>query len=192
MTKLEEKLNQIIDEQKLEIAAKWWWNVIQKPKHDNGDNSFTGFLTMKMADSLVEEITLTYEEFKDCLKRKCLGFIEKFSYIRDIDFHCDYGPCGILSEVAEELNIPEFNFPFKTSMWVKENSVVVSYGYRAKHQILYATKEYWEEKINSTKESIKNYENNYFEWLTEEENAERIKELENDLIKYNEELKNYD
>lgn len=178
----------------LDIAAEWWWNVIQKPKHDNGDKSFNGVLTMTMADMLVKEITIiTYEDFKNCFRKKYLEWQEKYSWAKEeIDLVCDYGPCGFLYEVAEELKINKFNFPFKTSMWVKNNSVVVSYGYRAKLTVLYATKEYWEERIESIKQSIERYKGNDYYWLTDEEKAEGIKELENDLNEYKEELKKYD
>ena len=54
----------------------------------------------------------------------------------------DYGPMGILADVAHECNVSEKVFPWKTVMWIEEGSVKVRAGYSAQIETLYPQEEH--------------------------------------------------
>jgi hypothetical protein len=63
------------------------------------------------------------------------GFIEEgMKNGLELCLGVDYGPCEELGELARLAGIPLSNFPWKTHMWIRENFIKASYGYRAEYE----------------------------------------------------------
>ena len=171
-------------EEILNIIVDWWAKKIINTKHDNGAYDFTNFMANKLADMGVEQLaTEQIEGFKRDLKEEIIKMYEEFPN-SNLYLGCDYSPCLELRNAGEKNNIPELNFPFKVSMWFSNNHVNVRGGYGAKTETIYATEEYYLDRIKSTEESIKKYENKYYAWCTDEENLEAIIALKEDVENY--------
>ena len=118
--------------------AKWWGERVDgSAHHDNGDHDtmasvFAGILADTM-NKPAEKAQI--DKFVDVLAEKIEQEFEKRNYGR-INLDCDYNPCRMLREAAQEAGIDPSNFPWKTNMsacfWEGEDlCVVVSDGYRA-------------------------------------------------------------
>lgn len=115
----------------IDKAVNWWAEVIQKPRFDNGDKSEAGFIGSIFASVAQSKFTPSQEQvekFKMYLKEE----LEKEGYFVFDGLHVDYHPEKILSDAAQKANISELNFPWKTSMWFRDDKVIVAYGYSDK------------------------------------------------------------
>lgn len=179
-----------MNDEVLTIVVNWWANRIIDTKHDNGAYDFTNFMANSLADMGVEKLTEEQiEGFKKDLKEEINEMYKEWGNCGDLYLGCDYSPCVALRNAAKKNNIPELNFPFKVSMWFSNAHVVVKNGYGAEMEILYATKEYYLERIESCKRSIKRYENHEYDWLSVEEEKERIVGFEEEIKKYEQSIK---
>lgn len=138
-----------------EVASQWWSEVVGNPKFDNGDNSVVGLLVNASNTSNVEFVT---EEqvvrFRECLAQLVDAEFEKgLACILTVD----YSPNLHLQKAAKECGISQNNFPHKTTMWVYEGYVSVSYGYGADEEILYETVEHWEDMIKSVSATMESF-----------------------------------
>ena len=160
-----------------ELASDWWVKQIINPEFDNGDASFEGFMASYFSKQLVEPLTEDQiMGFKDDLKLfilnrlskvdKYLGVMQyEYEYRTFTDLSTDYAPTTFLHEIAKQNNIKDTNFPIKTTMWVSRNYLAVKGGYTAGINILYANSKYYEDKIKSYEDSIKEMkEQNDEEW----------------------------
>lgn len=160
-----------------ELASDWWVKQIINPEFDNGDASFEGFMASYFSKQLVEPLTEDQiMGFKDDLKLfilnrlskvdKYLGVMQyEYEYRAFTDLSTDYAPTTFLHEIAKQNNIKDTNFPIKTTMWVSRNYLAVKGGYTAGINILYANSKYYEDKIKSYEDSIKEMkEQNDEEW----------------------------
>lgn len=140
-----------------EIAANWWGDAVVKPEFDNGDKSTVGAFGRGMASMLVKPVTP--EMKKMFVEELALQLMAKLTNNQDIIIlGVDYGPGLYLREAAEYAGIAYSNFPWKTTMWVTKDSVMVSAGYRAETETLYASSDYWKKQIRDAKESLEGYE----------------------------------
>ncbi|HEY5588230.1 MAG TPA: hypothetical protein VIK86_04650 [Candidatus Paceibacterota bacterium] len=171
------------------IAAEWWVDKISDPKFDNGDNSSTGFLGMALASMLVEPVINDSKDKFILYLSKLIehDLEERDNIILDVDYH----PCKNLRDASEYANISNNNFPCKTVMWIDKNHISVRYGYRAEEEFLYSNKLFWKKRIDSSKETIKYYnESNYCSWIkNENERQETVKEL---ILNQEELMKEYE
>ena len=125
------------------IAAERWADRVASPKFDNGDPSFTGFITKALAEKLVKPVS---NESRTKLISHLVGTI--VVYLSNTDSRVnmilgvDYGPDRCLAEAAHYAGIPTTNFPIKTTMWVSKNHIAVRYGYGAVIEYLYANSNY--------------------------------------------------
>ena len=160
-----------------ELASDWWVKQIINPEFDNGDASFEGFMASYFSKQLLEPLTEDQiMGFKDDLKLfilnrlskvdKYLGVMQyEYEYRTFTDLSTDYAPTTFLHEIAKQNNIKDTNFPIKTTMWVSRNYLAVKGGYTAGINILYANSKYYEDKIKSYEDSIKEMkEQNDEEW----------------------------
>lgn len=174
------------------IASKWWVDMIQNPKFDNGVDSFANIL----AKNSVKDISAhQLEKFQILVKHLIWRKLNE-NIITGTEYvlGCDYGPCRELEDIAEQCNIPTTNFPWKTNMWVSDNHIFVSTGYRGPREYLYADINFYKDKVSSVDKAISLLDtrsDDWFELYSKEEylsdyNKERdtylskIKELEDD------------
>ena len=130
--------------------AAWWGDKISGHGawHDNGDhNNLASVFAGLLADTMTEEADESkVNKFVDILTEKILeqandGHLFELRYNLD----CDYAPSQFLSEAAKEAGIKSDNFPWKTSMAIRENQngetiVEVSAGYGASWEQIYPIK----------------------------------------------------
>lgn len=122
------------------MAAEWWANKVCRPKFDNGDDSEVGFLGSLMAHSIVKPVTEEMRKDFVCLLSKQISKKLNEKDYRYIQIGTDYHPDKILRESAENAGISLDNFPWKTHMFIDENHISVSDGYRSPQEIIYQKK----------------------------------------------------
>ena len=121
----------------IKTAAKWWADKLRKrDPHSNGDNNPASVFACMFADMGKENIPeKKLTAFTAELESQIRNAFNLFNS-RNVEvwLGCDYGPCRMLSEAADEAGIKALNFPFKTHMFIKEDgldncTVKVSDGY---------------------------------------------------------------
>ena len=123
-----------------DIASKWWADKCDGyTMHDNGAYDATNALAMMIADIMNKPVSkATKQLFIEHLSAKIQNKLEKDGY-NELYLDCDYSPCRILAEAANEVGINLSNFPFKTGMSIdpKEKKIIVYDGYGAKPEVIY-------------------------------------------------------
>lgn len=117
----------------IEKAANWWAErILEDRPHSNGDNSFTSVTACLLADMGRKNITPDQADmFKKALAKRMAEYAESRMF-NHFSIMCDYGPCGMLIDAANEAGISAANFPFKTTMFVTEkDGIMVRDGYGA-------------------------------------------------------------
>ena len=114
------------------VAAKWWADKIRNVGSDNfnsGDASYTGRLVAipatiaaKKAKPSRRAIKKFEKELADIIKK----YVENYG---SITLSVDYKPDFILEGLAEQAGIKTSGFPWKTTMQIKKNKVIVRTGY---------------------------------------------------------------
>ncbi len=119
----------------IETAAKWWGDVLAKgAKFDNMGDTGTPEerrmqeMTSMMASMNVSPVT---DEQLDKFEKELINLLESSLELQRQGLHCDYGPCQTLANAAKKAGISESNFPWKTNMNLRDEKVMVSYGYGA-------------------------------------------------------------
>ena len=119
----------------IKTAAKWWTDKLrQRAPHDNGDNSRTSAFAMIMADLLTTPMSEDQlNRFRKALEEGIDRNLKKNGERYGGTMGCDYGPCILLSEAADQAGINCNNFPYKTHMHIKkigdDYTVLASDGY---------------------------------------------------------------
>ena len=115
----------------IKTAAKWWTDKLrQRAPHDNGDRSCD--FAMLLADLLTTPMSEDQlNKFQEALEKEI--DLNMAAYGLCI-LGCDYAPCNVLTNAADQAGINTHNFPFKTAMDIRRNShddytVSVSDGY---------------------------------------------------------------
>lgn len=100
--------------------------------HSNGDNSFTSVTACLLADMGRQNITPNQADtFKKALAKRMAEYAESGMF-NHFSIMCDYGPCRMLADAANEAGISTANFPFKTTMFLTEkDGIMVRDGYGA-------------------------------------------------------------
>lgn len=116
----------------IEKAVSWWaGKLIDSQPHSNGDLGFSSVVECFLADAARQDVTLDQlNVFKKALGKR----IEEAAKERifNLSIVCDYGPCKMLADAANEAGISTANFPFKTVMFLSEKEgIVVRDGYGA-------------------------------------------------------------
>ena len=116
-----------------EKAAKWWADHLRKDALlDHGDTSLTGAMTIGMAAMLQEsekkgQTPEQIDAFENALA-KILAKKDGYVYLG-----VDYNPDHLLVEAAKEaeLKLGMTTLPWKTGMWIDNDTIKVSLGYGA-------------------------------------------------------------
>ncbi|MBQ9795853.1 MAG: hypothetical protein IJW36_02710 [Clostridia bacterium] len=119
-----------------EVAARWWANFLGTAKQNNGDDLASlllGWVSVTNAPNLE-----TVEKFYETLKNE---LIQRFEFSDSIILSTDYGPEGILAQVAKKFEISGYAFPCKTVMYISDCTVSVRSGYQAKEKLLYSSED---------------------------------------------------
>lgn len=132
-------------------AANWWAEAIGSPKFDalgatrGQDRKETE--TMEMASMLAMLIASDSPvlqeagaKFAVLLASKIEASLTGRNY--GVSLGVDYGPDRVLGETAQEAGVSGSRFPWKTSMWVREDHVTVSAGYAAPTRLVWASDEW--------------------------------------------------
>lgn len=115
-------------------AAKWWSGKLKSNSHNNGNDSFASVMAGIMADYLADKNHVSEEQFaafETHLIDRIIGYDR-------IVLSCDYGPDHELAEAAEKAGIDCTRFPWKTSMYINNDEISVSDGYRARREVIYS------------------------------------------------------
>ncbi len=122
-------MNYKLTDKQIEKAVNWWAERVEQPTFDAGADS----PEMELAEAMANMLTIPVTE--NCIE-KFKG--ELRDALKDKDYnpwqgiHTDYHPDPILFEAAKGAGINVSNFPWKTSMYFKDDgSVQVSLGYGA-------------------------------------------------------------
>ena len=140
-------------------ASNWWSDIITSPKFDIGADNAEAMFAEAIASISVKPISgNSIKCFREELYNNIMARIENISEGMSIIYDVDYAPDRNLREIAEHCNIPESNFPLKTTMWVYKDAVVVRYGYRANLEYIYDSVSFWQRKLTDAEEAIKYWE----------------------------------
>ena len=123
----------------VETAINWWINQFTGSRLGGsiGDD-FNALLTMAMAEKAFSQTSVNETQivtFRESLSKALMDRLSKGS---EPQLSVDYAPSGILGDAMEEAGISGNKAPFKTTMIVGVNSVLVSAGYRAKYEEIFA------------------------------------------------------
>lgn len=112
------------------MAAAWWANKLCSPTFDNGDpdNPIVGIMAMMVSSSTP---TPTTDQIQKMIQDLAPKIEERLIKVGGMNLGVDYGPDPILADSAAAAGISSNKFPWKTTMWVYPNYVVVSCGYAA-------------------------------------------------------------
>ena len=134
-------------------AVNWWADKINNPEpHSNGDNSPISIFACLFADMRQEKLTeLQLMEFRaklaELIGRQIERDIEMYHSRVMVILCCDYDPCAMLFDAAQQAGISKSNFPYKTNMIIESTddgkyfTVKVSDGYRQPYVELYPVNE---------------------------------------------------
>ena len=116
-------------------AVELWCRKLLEPVFDNGDDSFNGFISKSLATFNIEtainevaNLQSNINKFKKVLTANLIKLRDSNEYIHPF-LDVDYGPCKILTDAANEAGIPYELFSIKSSVYMGEDHVRVSFGY---------------------------------------------------------------
>lgn len=140
-------------------ASNWWSDIITSPKFDIGADNVEAMFAKAIATINVKPISgNSIKCFREELYHNIMSRIDSLNDNMSIIYDVDYAPDRNLRAIAEHCNIPESNFPLKTTMWVYKDAVVVRYGYRASLEYIYDSASFWQRKLLGAEEAIKYWE----------------------------------
>ena len=134
-------MSEYITEPVARIAARWWGSKIEGhgSRHDNGDITFGSIYAGMLADMSTEEADdEKVNRFIDFLAESIVERNKESG--REVTLDCDYHPCTMLLDCAEKAEINKNNFPWKTSMRISPDKIVVSNGYGQPWEVIWKSK----------------------------------------------------
>lgn len=176
----------------INIAAQYWINIIKSGKdHDNGDNSFAGFICSHLANESTEELeNEKLEKFRKAFFEEFKKVVKEYPRESEVNLYCDYNPGWVLSEAAEKAGINEMQFPWKTGIvvgldYIREHKPYARKSF--KDSLIYCERSYLQRLIVDTERQIEKLPKE--KWLSEESKKEYIKDYQDNLRVYKELLK---
>lgn len=107
-------------EQAINTAVNWWANKLKaRTPHSNGDSGRASIFACFLADTGMKHVT---DEQLDIFKKELRKRIEDKVGKVEVWLGCDYNPTTDLRESAEAAGISEFNFPYKTDLYIRQSS----------------------------------------------------------------------
>ena len=137
------KIGMDITEEMADFAANWWAERIKgDTEHDNGDKSMTGMIAGILGNMLNKPVTEEQlKKFKALVQNYIIVKSVTILNTQFIEFHCDYKPYSPLDKFAKACDIPLENFPWKTTMMIYSNEIMVKEGYGASYKTIYKKNE---------------------------------------------------
>lgn len=117
----------------IKAAIDWWADAIQSPKFDNG-------VDINPALMLFAQITENFTEDQIILFKETLakGIKEEIKKYGNCTIDVDYHPCEILAIAGQKIGVRPMGYPFKTHMYITQEKVEVSAGYRADYKTIWS------------------------------------------------------
>lgn len=134
-------MNKTTDTTAAQAAAQWWASAIGAPTFDNGDGLQSMLGTLLAAGKPAPTVSEA-RSFADILAARIQTDLDRCREYGDLSIGVDYVPDRILAEAAREAGISTLRFPWKTMMWVNDDHVTVSAGYRAPTVLVWASEEW--------------------------------------------------
>ena len=110
-------------EQAIKTAVEWWARKLKaRAPHSNGDSGKASIMACLLADFGAKTVT---DEQLDIFKNELAMTIDaelKDHQWCDVYLGCDYNPTMNLRDAAAKAGISEFNFPYKTDMYIKKHN----------------------------------------------------------------------
>lgn len=119
------------------VAVQWWLDQVQHPKMDNGTDELASFMAMFSGAMRTKFDAEKAKKFSELFTEKLNAKIKERGRA---DLYVDYGPDSFLAEIGNAVGISDMGWPFKTSMVVTPEKVVVSCGYCAPAETLWEAK----------------------------------------------------
>lgn len=142
---------EIVPDVIIDRAVELWCRALRQPKHDNGDNSVTGFMTLGLVGMTVDaelakidDLEARIEKFRQALAER-LKFMQANdgeptgkqggpeNYYFDRFLSVDYGPDPDLRFAADIADIPHSLFSWKSTVQIHATHVCSSFGYGAEY-----------------------------------------------------------
>lgn len=127
MSRAEYKPNELI----IDRAVAIWKKILSNPMYKNtspGDSDLSSAFAGMMVDMLPKNNTPDILDLFGVHLKNCLMNKGEYGYVNYL--RVDYDPDQYLSGAAKEAGL-KMNFPWKTSMFLKNDYVSISYGYGA-------------------------------------------------------------
>lgn len=118
------------------VAIDWWANAVLAPQFDNGCDKISSFLFIMNAKDNKTFSEKEIECFKRSLAKQIIKEMKRSNYCY---LRVDYYPNHALSVAGKKIGVnPKSGWPCKTTMEIYNNKVIVSAGYQAKYETLWA------------------------------------------------------
>ena len=116
-------------------AVDLWCKKLHTPVFDNGDDSANGGMSMALASINImndkpDDMESKVEVFRKSLTDNLITARDESDYFDSL-LSVDYGPCKSLAEAADIAGIPGSQFSCKSTVYMSEDFVGVSFGYGA-------------------------------------------------------------
>jgi hypothetical protein len=116
-----------------QVAAAWWADQLNSvPKMDNGE-AMHGIMAQMAASGKPPLSAAQVEEFRHQLENAINA-----APVQRVCISVDYGPDMTLRQAGASAGIDlDYRLPWKTTMWIENDVIKVSSGYRAPIEQLY-------------------------------------------------------
>ena len=126
-----------------EVAADWWTSRIRIPTSacfNNGETGCSGSIASLLALINAESAQYSEEDLANFENELADIISEVVTNHGSVILSCDYGPLGLLDELATKHNIPHRRFPWKTYMEINMREVKVQFGYNQPFTVIFPCK----------------------------------------------------
>jgi len=140
-----------LTEKQIDVAVAWWLKALENPKFDTlgktrGNPEADPQGSVAMAEIMATTLhrapaSESMQRFEEALRT---ALQREFRSGWDAELDSDYGPTGLLGEVANQARLPGAGiatFPWKATMQFENGGVRVSCGYGAPWEELLASEE---------------------------------------------------
>lgn len=123
-------------------ALSIWWaeKSFKTPfNKDNGDSNPLLFMlaSMNTTNAQANVSDEKIKVFEDTLAKHIIEYREKYPASR-VSLYCDYNPDHFLSLAAQQAELDNDAFPWKTGSYITpQNDVFVSFGYGKPYEMIY-------------------------------------------------------
>ena len=140
--RMEQEMRENISDKVIEKAVELWARKLYNPSFDNGDNSESGGMTFLLATmniltdkAEIKDMESRVKVFCDTLTKTLKDKRDRREYLPYLSV--DYGPCRELAEAADVAGIPHSQFSCKSSVYMHDGYVGMSFGYGARTSYYY-------------------------------------------------------